>query len=330
MRAWSAGWVALGCVLLGLQAFAQTVNPTAQVTLHEVPVTVTASSVLEDAKNPGRYGLAHLLDEDPGTIWAEGVKSNGAGEWVELGFPPGTPVEAFLVTPGNPKSPALYRANARPRKARLELKLEENRQLNYELEFPRNFPAGGSIYVAYARKWAVRSARLTVVSVWPGKKYRDLCIANFIPVFRDTESSFRGQGKQLAPTLAVFMSQTLLIHELLPSEEGDEPAWLRTYQTVPHDGPLRSPVQEFDLRKKYLSEWMDKRFALNADRAGAWVQNELFRLTPARRGMGYVLDPLLSPKQPDAFANFRIRWRLVDGEWRVVELDLKYREETPP
>jgi hypothetical protein len=330
MRAWSARWVALGCVLLGLEASAQTANPTAQVTLHEVPITVTASSVLEEAKNTGRYSPAHLLDEDPATIWAEGVKSNGVGEWVELGFPPGTPVEAFLVTPGNPKSAKLYQANARPRKARLELKLEENRQLNYELEFPRNFPAGGSIYVAYARKLAVQSARLTVVSVWPGKKYRDLCIASFIPVFRDSEGSFRGQGKELAPTLAVFMSQTLLIHELLPPKDGDEPTWLRTYQKVPHDGPLRSPVQEFDLRKTRLGFWGDERHALSEDRAGAWVQSELFRVTPAPRGMGYVLDPLFPPKQPDAFANFRIRWRLVDGQWRAVELDLKYREETPP
>ncbi|WP_157758659.1 NADase-type glycan-binding domain-containing protein [Cystobacter fuscus] len=317
-------------MLLGLEAAAQTVNPTAQVTLHEVPITVTASSVLEDAKNAGRYAPANLLDEDPGTIWAEGVKGNGVGEWVELGFPPGTPVEAFLVTPGNPKSPKLYQANARPRKARLELKLEENKQLNYEFEFPRNFPAGGSIYVAYARKLAVLSARLTVVSVWPGKKYRDLCIANFIPVFRDAEKSFRGQGKELAPTLAVFMSQSTPVQHLLPSKEGDEPAWLRTYQKVPHDGPLRSPVQASDLRKKPLSEWGDERHALYEDRAGAWVQSELFRLTPAPRGMGYVFDPLLPPKQPDAFANFRIRWRMVDGQWRILELDLKYREETPP
>ena len=238
-------------------------------------------------------------------------------------------MEAFLVTPGNPKSPRLYQANARPRKARLELKLEENRQLNYELDFPRNFPAGGSIYVAYARKLAVQSARLTVVSVWPGKKYRDLCIANFIPVFRDTERSFRGQGKQLAPTLAVFMSQSSSIDDLLPPQEGDEPAWLRTYEEVPHDGPLRSPVQEFDLRKKLPSEWSDERHALSEDKAGAWLQSELFRLIPAQRGMGYVFDPTVPPKLR-ASANFRIRWRLVDGQWRAVELDLKYREETPP
>ncbi len=295
-----------------------------------MPITVTASSVLEDAKNAGRYSPANLLDEDPATIWAEGVKSNGVGEWVELGFPPGTPVEAFLVTPGNPKSSKLYQANARPRKARLELKLEENRQLNYELEFPRNFPAGGSIYVAYARKLAVQSARLTVVSVWPGKKYRDLCIATFTPVFRDTETSFRGQGKELAPTLAVFMSRPMIIHNLLSPKEGDEPVWLRTYEKVPHDGPLRSPVQEFDLRKKLPGEWSDEQHALYSDRDAAWVQSELFRLVPAPRGRGYVFDPTVPPDGSRASANFRVRWRLVDGQWRIVEIDQKFREETPP
>ncbi|NMO19178.1 hypothetical protein HPC49_25300 [Pyxidicoccus fallax] len=46
-----------------------------QVLLHGVPVTVMASSVLADAKDPGRYGPANLLDEEPGTLWAEGHRS---------------------------------------------------------------------------------------------------------------------------------------------------------------------------------------------------------------------------------------------------------------
>jgi hypothetical protein len=184
--------------------------------------------------------------------------------------------------------------------------------------------------VAYARKWAVQSARLTILSVWPGKKYRDLCIASFIPVFRNSEGSFRGQGKELAPTLAVFMNQYSIIDDLLPPKEGDEPAWLRTYEEVPHDGPLRPPVQEFDLRKKRPGEWRDERHALNEDKAGAWLQSELFRLVPAPHGMGYVFDPTVPPDGSRGSANFRIRWRFVDGQWRAVELDLKYREETPP
>jgi hypothetical protein len=298
--------------------------------LRDVPVTVTASSELGDPKKAGRYGPANLLDEDPGTIWAEGVKGNGVGEWVELSFPPGTPVDAFLVTPGNPRSPVLYQANARPRKARLELKLDEGRQLDYELEFPRDFPAGGSIYVAYHRQWPVQSARLTVLSVWPGKKYRDLCIGSFVPVFRGPDDTFLGQGKELAPTLSVFMRRALLVFEFLPSKDSDELAWLRTYEEVPHNGPLPPPMQEFNLREKRLSHWGDERQALSKDMAGAWLQSNVFRLTPAPRGMGYVFDPVAPPKEPDAFSNFRIRWRLAGHEWRVVELAVKFREETPP
>ncbi|MBZ4420676.1 discoidin domain-containing protein [Myxococcus sp. RHSTA-1-4] len=302
-----------------------------RVTLHGVPVTVTASSVLVDAKDPGRYGPANLLDEDPGTLWAEGAKGTGAGEWVELSFPPETPVHAFLVTPGNPKSAKLYKANARPRKARLELKLAEGRKLDYELDFPRDFPAGGSLYVHYRRMLPVLSARLTVLSVWPGTRYRDLCLGGFVPVFREPGEraldTFPGVGLELAPSLALFMESPLLVFKLLPPEASGVGAWLRSYAKVPHRGALPPPEEEFDMHRG-TSEWSRYRRDLASHAAGATSQSELFRLLPEPDGRGYVFAPLGPPRSPDAYSNFRVHWARVDGAWHVVGLEVQYREQT--
>jgi hypothetical protein len=78
-----------------------------------------------------------------------------------------------------------------------------------------------------------------------------------------------------------------------------------------------------------FDEWARYRKLLRQTVARAWSQSELFRLTPAPGGKGYVFDPIGPPKGPDSFSNFRIRWELVGGEWRVAGIDLKFREETP-
>ena len=326
-----AGQTAPGSRVPSVTPDAGLLNPgQVQVTLHGVPVTVTASSVLVDAKDPGRYGPANLLDEDPGTLWAEGAKGTGAGEWVELSFPPETPVHAFLVTPGNPKSAKLYKANARPRKARLDLRLHDGRRMGYELDFPRDFPAGGAIYVSYERQFAVKSAKLTVLTVWPGSRYRDLCMGGFVPVFRGPPKrhmeTFMGTGTELAPTLAMFMRSPSLVFNQLPPETSGVPARLRSFPKVPHNGPLSEPVEEFNMYS--LSGWDRYGQKLAEAAAGASLQSELFRLLPPPGGQGYVFGPVAPPKGPDSFSNFRVHWAQVEGMWRVVGVDVTYSEQT--
>jgi hypothetical protein len=324
-RRWGIRLAALGSVLLGARAQAQTA---VEVKLHDVAVKVTASTVLPDAKNPGRYGPANLLDQDPNTIWAEGAKSTGAGEWVELSFPPGTPVQAFLVTPGNPKSSSLYLANARPRKAKLELTVGEGGVYAYELEFPKDFPAGGALHVEYIHAAEVKSARLTVSSVWPGSKYKDLCLGTFVPVFRgpekDTLKTFLGKGPELAPTLSAFLYNPGFVNDLLPPKDSGETAWLRSYAQVPHGGPLPAPEFELDLSTDSLSSWSRYRRGLDRAVAGSFSKSTVFRLLPAAGGKGYVLEPSKPPK-----TNYRIRWQFIAGQWRVVELLQKFQEDSP-
>jgi hypothetical protein len=90
---------------------------------------------------------------------------------------------------------------------------------------------------------------------------------------------------------------------------------------------LSSPEEEFamhDVRgwNRYGSDLAYKAVP------GAALQSELFRLTPAPGGKGYVFDPIGPPKRPDAYPNFRVHWARVEGGWHVVGIDLPYREQT--
>lgn len=303
----------------------------AEVTLHGVPVTVVASSTLADTQAPGRYGLANLLDGDPTTIWAEGAKGTGAGEWVELRFPPGTRVHAFLVTPGNPRSQKLYRANARPRKARLELTVADGGRLDYVLDFPRDFPMGGGIYVDYRRSWSVQSAKLTVLSVWPGSRYRDLCLGGFVPVLRgpdeDSKPVFLGAGGELGPTVASFMDEPASLFRVLPPKASGESAWLRPYLRIPHDGRLGTPEWEDRVTRDSSFGWYLSQLERHV--IGARVQSPLFRLVPEQEGQGYVLGPIAPPAEPGAYENFRVHWKRIEGRWHLVGMDVTYQEESP-
>jgi len=297
------------------------------VQLHGVPVTVTASSVLPDAKDAQRYSPTKLLDADPNTIWAEGAPGDGTGEWVELGFPPDTRLDAFMFAPGNPKSRNLFLANARPRKARLELQVATTppRVSTYEFEVPQDFPHDGLLYLAYKEDIVVRSARLTVLSVWPGKKYADLCIGSFVPVLRQGDEVFPGQGPELGPTLAAFMRNPLMLYNFLPP--GDDPLWLRAYAKVPRNGPLPAPKDEIDLKSYSWGGPLRYRHGLTGSIAGAYNKNRLFRLLPAQGVKGYIMDPMTPWKEDGQDDNFRLRWRLMEGEWRLDELHLLYRDE---
>ena len=298
------------------------------VRLHDVPVTVSASSVLSDAKDAQRYSPAKLLDQDPGTLWAEGAPGDGAGEWVELGFPPDTRLFAFLFAPGNPKSRNLFLANARPRKARLEMQLATTppRVSAYEFEVPQDFPHDGLLYLAAPENVVVRSARLTVLSVWPGKKYADLCVGSFVPVLRQGDDVFPGQGPELAPTLAAFMRNPLMLYNFLPS--GDQPVRLRAYPKIPRSGPLPPPEEELDIKSMGWAGSPRYEHGLAGDIAGAYNENRLFRLLPAPGADGYVLDPMTPQRREGLDANFQLRWRIIGGEWRLDELHLIYRDET--
>ncbi len=153
-----------------------------------------ASSVLK-ADNINRFGYEpiNLFDGDLNTAWAEGAPDGGEGEWVEMDLAEGLGLEAVGIINGYTKNEALYIANSRIRKLRLDIEyasgahykrpgeaesveivLDEKHfnELNRDAEAPfidwlKDFGMGEP----------VRKIRLTILEVTYGGKYDDTCIS---------------------------------------------------------------------------------------------------------------------------------------------------------
>jgi hypothetical protein len=151
-----------------------------------------ASSVLKtDAINRYGYGADKLFDGDLDTAWAEGASKSGVGEWVEVEFKEAKTLEAIGIVNGYTKNEALYRANDKIRKIRLDIEYVDRRYPNshpetVEVELDEkqfndlNRKAAGpfiSWLADFGMGELVKKIRLTILEVTPGEKFSDTCIA---------------------------------------------------------------------------------------------------------------------------------------------------------
>lgn len=105
-------------------------------------------------------------------MWSEGAKGPGIGEWQELTPEVAKPIFAISIKPGCFKNDSLFKANARPKKAKIELNGEKSFTVNFpdmmeEIEFPVS---------GYNKP--VKKIRITFEEVWPGSKFEDLCVTS--------------------------------------------------------------------------------------------------------------------------------------------------------
>ncbi|MFP2928793.1 NADase-type glycan-binding domain-containing protein [Pyxidicoccus sp. 3LG] len=136
------------------------------------------------------YSAEKAMDGKPDTAWCEGAKGTGAGEVLLAKVEPGKPVSIWA---GFGKSAQLHAANARPRKVRLavlqarsasasqssigyggltvaatgEVELKDVNDYQ-ELKLPAFEPDSNAAGTFVA---------IEVLSVYPGKKFTDLCIS---------------------------------------------------------------------------------------------------------------------------------------------------------
>jgi len=160
---------------------------------------VQASSILKtDAVNRFNYEPKNLFDDDLNTAWVEGVAGSGVGEWVEIQFANNTYIEAVGLINGYTKNEAIYNANNRIQKIRLEVEFliydyrggstdsHETRSADIDLtekqfnELNRNVQAPFISWLAdYGMGHAVSKIRLTILEAAKGTKYDDTCISEF-------------------------------------------------------------------------------------------------------------------------------------------------------
>jgi len=153
---------------------------------------VQASSILKtDAINRFTYEPTNLFDNDLNTAWVEGVAGSGMGEWVEIQFEKGVHVEAVGFINGYTKNEAIYKANNRIGKVRLDVEFDDNwpedadpKSMDLDLtekqfnELNRNVQAPFISWLAdYGMSRRVSRIRLTILEVAKGTKYDDTCIS---------------------------------------------------------------------------------------------------------------------------------------------------------
>lgn len=163
-------------------------------------VRVEASSTL-----PGGYATSNLLDGKAATAWCEGADGPGVGATLRLSWPEPRVLYGLGLRGGYFKSEALLRANARPRTLRVRTSAGQERRveladpaaaLSIDPSLPpamAAIPAGS--WFARARdagppvimlaespdpKATSTWVELTILEVWPGSKYADLCASEIL------------------------------------------------------------------------------------------------------------------------------------------------------
>lgn len=129
---------------------------------------VKASSTLPDDGNI-RYAPENIRDHWEENAWSEGSPGPGTGAWLELTPAVPKPLLGIRMKPGYQKA-GLFKANARPKKVRVEL--------NGEHRFDADIPdAEEEITIAvsgYSKP--VRKIRMTFTEVYQGARFEDLCV----------------------------------------------------------------------------------------------------------------------------------------------------------
>ncbi|RKH25614.1 hypothetical protein D7Y13_23545 [Corallococcus praedator] len=167
------------------------------------PRRVTASSFLENGwnKHEQNYLPLYIADEDPTTAWVEGVKGRGEGESIEWWGPALTKAKAYrlFVRNGFQKTDTLFRANARPRKVKLEPLVQgetgpqtTGTPLEVELKDVRGWQ---EVVLPVPAK--VAGVRLTLVTTYPGGKYEDTCLSD-LRVYVEGEDPYRPEAEAAA------------------------------------------------------------------------------------------------------------------------------------
>lgn len=138
---------------------------------------VCASSIL----NPqfgNRYGPNNLFDGNLSTAWVEGVSGNGSGERIVLAFDRPRQLAGFEIVNGYAKNRDIFGKNARVRTARVTLSSGDSQIIT----LPDTMRASS---FSFAQPVEATWLELRIESVFPGSRYTDTAVSEFVPIFAD-------------------------------------------------------------------------------------------------------------------------------------------------
>jgi hypothetical protein len=117
---------------------------------------------------------------DEAAAWCEGASGDGIGEWLRVDLAPVQRFRRVLIGNGFARTPALFAANNRARRVRIET--SDGVRVEAEL---RDTADGQEIVLP---RWSQATwVRLTILSVYPGQRHRDTCLHGFSPNLEDQD-----------------------------------------------------------------------------------------------------------------------------------------------
>ena len=151
------------------------------------PVKVTASSTLE---NKPTYKPENATDQKGLTAWCEGVKGNGAGEWIRYDLKGKQKIAGIYFIPFYAKNREVMFNNGRVKK----LRIEADNGFSHTVSFTDKNPSQTFVpdcqndysapYVDFTIQPEIKKSapmswiKFTILEVYPGKKYADTCISS--------------------------------------------------------------------------------------------------------------------------------------------------------
>ena len=169
---------------------------------------IKASSYLSEKGKPAEYySAAMAFDKKPGTAWCKGKDDKEKNAYIEAKFKPFY-TDAIYILNGYGADKSLYYANNRIKEYEVTVTFKDGTSMvkkgkladgmcltPYDSDPESNYKCRWSIDPDYelqhdklvdfgqGKPKCVTGLKLKIISVYPGKKYTDTCIAEIGPVF---------------------------------------------------------------------------------------------------------------------------------------------------
>jgi hypothetical protein len=138
-------------------------------------ITITSSSTLAP-QGKNSYAPGNVMDGNDRTAWVEGASGNGVGQWIKVGFDSPAKISSIYFKNGYGKSASAFKKNARVRD--IEISTQSG-------SYVRTVPdQRAEMKILLPRKLADKKTKwvkLTIKSIYPGTKYKDTAITEFVP-----------------------------------------------------------------------------------------------------------------------------------------------------
>lgn len=165
------------------------------VTYKEIKSIKASSTLTEEGYS---YSPIRLIDGNLNTCWAEGIRGDGQGEWIEIEFNEALDLSVIGFAPGYMESKESFNYNGRVKTIKAEILYELNKNgeksLETEIILIESKPTlieyddinkklmYTNFYVGHRGEyyWKAKKVRFYIEDIVKGKKYQDTCISELL------------------------------------------------------------------------------------------------------------------------------------------------------